>query len=112
MKLITVNSNYKQKQSIILDDGTIFTMSISFRPRQQGWFITDLSYDDFELKGLRIVVSPNLLLQYKNIIPFGLACYSQGNREPMLKEDFSSKNVNLYLLTQSEVEEMVTLVNG
>jgi hypothetical protein len=112
MKLITVTNNYKQLQTLILDDGTSFDMEIRYVPRQQGWFITEISYLSFRLTGARIVVSPNLLFQLKNQIPFGIACYSQGSREPMLVEDFNSGAAQLYLLNAAEVQETVRLVLG
>ena len=105
MRLIQqVTSDTRQKQSITLPDGSIVQLSIYFMPMQYGWFIDELVYGDFILKGLRITNSPNMLRQWKNKLPFGLACISKGDREPMLQEDFSSGNSNLYLLSEDEVQ--------
>jgi hypothetical protein len=70
---------------------------------QQGWFINNLVYQDFVLNGFRLVVSPNMLNQYKNLIPFGLGCFTTLLREPTLIQDFTSGNFNLYILSSSEV---------
>lgn len=94
-----------QKQTLILPDGSTFTMTIYYRPLQIGWFIDTLTYGDFTLKGVRITDSPNMLNQFRNQIPFGIACYTQGNREPTQQEDFSSLNSKLYLLSEAECEE-------
>ena len=59
----------------------------------------------FTLNGLRITNSPNMLNQWKNILPFGLACFSTANREPSLQQDFASGNSVLYVLTQAEVTQ-------
>lgn len=92
-----------QKQTFILEDGTTFSLELAFKPLQQGWFITELIYGDFTLRGVRVVVSPNMLNQFCNIIPFGIACFSVGNREPSLVEDFLSQAAQLYVLNAEEV---------
>lgn len=83
-----------------------------YRPIQQGWFINELVYGDFILRGIRIVNSPNMLNQWRNKLPFGLACFTQGNREPSLQQDFSSEAAKLYVLTQAEVQEFSEYLTG
>lgn len=51
-----------------------------------------------------------MLLQFKNQIPFGIACYSTNNREPSLQEDFSSGTSQLFILDQAEVKEYFTFL--
>jgi hypothetical protein len=94
-----------QKQTLTLQDGSALTLTLYFRPLQFGWFINELTYRDFVLKGLRITNSPNMLNQWRNLIPFGLACFSTANREPSLVQDFSTKASKLYILTEAEVAE-------
>lgn len=98
--------------TLVLPDGSTLTMTIYFIPMQQGWFITNLTYQDFVLNGLRITVSPNMLNQFRNQIPFGLACFSTGNREPSLQQDFSSGNCILYLLSQAECQQYATILSA
>lgn len=102
-----------QSQSLVLEDGSVFSMTMYFRPIQQGWFLNELVYGDFVLRGLRIVNSPNMLHQFRNQLPFGLACFSINDREPQLLEDFSSGNSKLYVLSSDEVKEYAEyLANG
>lgn len=106
MKLIQqITDNPLQKQRFTLENGTSFTMTIYFVPLQQGWFITNLTYQTFVLNGLRITNSVNMLNQFINLIPFGIACVSVANREPSLQEDFSSTNSKLYVLNHAECVE-------
>lgn len=102
-----------QQLSLILYNGNILTLTIYFIPLQQGWFITNLTYNatNFVLKGLRITVNPNMLYQFKNQIPFGLGCFTTLLREPSLQQDFSSGNFNLYILTQTEVSQYSQLLS-
>lgn len=106
MLTITTLTDYPlQQQTVILPDGTSFFMELYYRTIQQGWFINTLTYGDFTLNGLRICNLTNMLYQWSNIIPFGLGCFSVGNREPSLIQDFSSGNSTLYVLTQDEVDQ-------
>ncbi len=105
MKLIQkITSDPFQQQTILLDDGTAFTIELYYRPLQKGWFITNLTYNSFVLTGVRVSNNPNILYQFKNKLPFGLACFSAQSREPMLQEDFSSGASNLFVLSTAEVD--------
>ena len=101
MNIITVPSYPSQKQRLILPDGSSVTLQMAFKPMQYGWFIQSLIWQQFSLAGVRVVYSPKIMNQFRNQIPFGLACYSVQNREPTQQEDFSSKNSTLYLMTQA-----------
>ncbi len=106
MKLISrVTAAALQQQTLVLDNGASFAMQLYYRPMQQGWFLNELSYQSFILRGIRVVNSPNLLNQWRNLIPFGLGCFSSGNRDPQLQKDFLSGASKLYVLSQAECDE-------
>lgn len=106
MKIITqLSAAPLQKQTIVINDGTSFTFTIYFVPLQTGWFITELTYGTFILRGLRVTNSPNMLNQFRNNIPFGLGCLSTGNREPSQQQDFSSGASKLLILSHAETVE-------
>jgi len=107
-----VSDDPKQRQNLVLPDGSTIQLSIEWKPMQFGWFITELSYGDFVLRGLRICVSPNMLHQFRNQIPFGLACFSTNNREPSQQQDFSSGAATLYILTSDEVSEFTEVLSN
>lgn len=100
----TITTDALQVQNFTLADGTQLTITFYFRPRQYGWFINNLTYGSFLLNGLRMTNSPNMLRQFKNQIPFGLACITNGLREPTQQADFASGAAKLYILSSSEVE--------
>lgn len=102
-----ITADARQKQTLVLDDGSFVEISIAFVPMQQGWFITSLVYGDFVLNGLRICNSPNMLYQFRNQIPFGLACFSNQEREPSLQDDFFSGASRLFVLSEEEVDAYV-----
>lgn len=94
-----------QKQTLVLPDGSQIVLTLQYITSQIGWFIQSITYKNFTLQGLRITNSPNILRQFKNQIPFGLACYTANNREPTQQQDFLSGNSNLYVLTHAEVTQ-------
>jgi hypothetical protein len=101
-----------QKQTLILPNGISLSLTISFAPMQYCWFVVSLVYGSFTLNGLQITNSPNMLHQFKNQIPFGLACFSTNNREPSQQEDFASGASQLYLLSAAEVAQYAGLLQN
>lgn len=102
----------KQKQTLVLPNGETIEITIEYSPQQLGWFIPSLVYKDFEICGMRICVSPNMLYQYKNVIPFGLACRGVQQREPMLLDDFASEAAQLFILTEADVQAYAEWLSG
>lgn len=115
MYLISGISPYTyQKQRLILPNGDPIIVTIRFSPQQFGWFITYLEYapTGFLLTGARVTTSPNMLHQQRNLIPFGLGCFTKDNQEPTQIEDFSSGYAQLYILSQEEVAAWAAVLNG
>jgi hypothetical protein len=109
-----ISSHSYQKQRLILPNGDPTLLTIQYKPQQLGWFVTEITYDptDFILKGLRIVTSPNFIFQWKNKVPFGIACYTLNNQEPTQQQDFSSGFAKLYLLSEEEVRTLTEYISG
>lgn len=107
-----ITTNPLQKHTVILPDGLPLTFELYFRPMQYGWFFNDITYQDFTLKGLRVTNNPNMLYQFQNLIPFGIGCFSNDNREPSFLQDFDSGASRLYILDESEVLEYTRIVQG
>lgn len=101
-----------QRHAFALPDGSQITMELSYSALQYGWFIRRLEYEDFVVRGLRISNSPNFLHQFRNLIPFGLTCQTNGGREPTQLQDFSSGAAKLYILTEEEVEQFAEFLRG
>lgn len=101
-----------QQQTLVLPDSSLIQIQIYFVPLQTGWFLTNLQYGAFQTTGVRISNSPNMLNQFRNQIPFGLACFSSQSREPTQQADFQSGASLLYILTAEEVAEYVSFLDG
>lgn len=107
-----IGNSPKQSQTLQLPDGTSFYLEIYFSKMQLGWFIEELTYGSFTVKSIRIYNGINLLRQFKNKIPFGLACISVGDIEPMHKESFKSGDSKLYILTEQDVLDYEAYLRG
>lgn len=105
-----ITADPSQTQAIPIQDGSSFTFTLYYVDLQYGWWITNFTYGDFVLQGFRVFNSPNMLQQYRNQIPFGLACYTVGQREPTQLQDFSSEASTLWVLTQAEVAQFNTFL--
>jgi hypothetical protein len=107
-----LTSDARQKQTLVLPDGSLIVISLYFVPMQLSWVITSLVYKEFVLTNLKITNLPDLLYQFKNKLPFGLACFSQANREPSQQQDFSSGASKLFILTNDEVQAYQEYLSG
>lgn len=88
--------------------GQRIRMDLRYNPTQKVW-MGDFELGEFAVKGISIVKSPNLLRNYRNIIPFGLVVTTADGQDPRNLEDFATQYAAMYLLTQDEVIEMERL---
>ena len=112
LEIRNITTDPLQEHSIVLPGGEILEVTFYFMPMQYGWFINNMVFNDFTLNGVRITNNPNMLRQFKNQLPFGLACFSKENREPSFLEDFASRASRLYVLTQAEVLQYEAYLDG
>ena len=101
-----------QKQVLLLSDGTSISLAMNYIPNQYGWFIQEITYQTLTVKNLRMVVSPNILQQFKNQIPFGLACFTTDGMESTQQQDLNSNYAILYILTPDEVEQYTEILSA
>lgn len=111
-QISAITDSPNQKTTFVLGDGTTFSFTMYFVPMQYGWFVTNLAYQDFTLNGFRLVNNANLLFQWQNILPFGLACFSPSQREPTLQQDFATGASSLYVLSQAECIAYADYIKG
>lgn len=97
-----ITSQPKQQLSLVLADGSTVTALMEYRPQQIGWFV-EFTWGTWKSNGVRLTASPNLLRQYRKIIPFGIAIITQNNVEPLNVSDFSAGVAMVYLLNADDV---------
>lgn len=104
-----ITENPSQVMSLVLENGNNINLNLRYSQNQKGWFY-DLSYLGFNLYGRRVVTSPNMLRQFKNYIPFGLAVVTTDGHEPVFIEDFKNKRASMYTLNEEDVATVEELL--
>lgn len=82
--------------------GSTIVMTLRFMPRIQQW-IAGFVLGTQNVQGLTVTTSPNMLRQFRNVLPFGIACLTASGLDPFKIDDFSTQAANLYLLNASDV---------
>lgn len=104
MKQITaISDDPKQSMNVVLDDGTKVLLSLEYISSQKGWFMSFSYGSVLTVNGYRIVTSPNMLRKFRDVIPFGIACKTNDDLDPLYKDDFSTGRSVLYVLNPSDV---------
>lgn len=95
-----------QQLTVQLPDGSNVTLTMRFVPQQLGWFY-DISWDGptpaFTVNGNRLVTYPNIMRQFRNVIPFGITCSTIDGLEPLEQSTFVDGTTTLILLNAAEV---------
>jgi hypothetical protein len=88
-----------QSTSILLADGSTVKIRLRYAAGVERWFV-DVSYPkiQLELNGLGVCVHPNLLRNWRAVIPFGIAVTSLDGADPVRMDDFSSGRISIYVL--------------
>lgn len=77
-------------------------MTLQYMPRIQQWNM-GITYGDTIINGILVKCSVNILRQWKNNLPFGIACIRADGLDPYALDDFQDQLANLYLLNSDEV---------
>ena len=104
IEITNIDDNYNQQFQYVVEGYDTAYFNIYFKPRQLSWFM-DLTFGNVEIFGERIAVSPNLLRQFKNRLPFGIAIYGPDLVDPFAVDAFL-KGWKFYILSKTEINEI------
>ena len=82
--------------------GIQISITLRFMPRIQIWNM-DVSWGTFTALGIPVLCSPNLLRQWRRIIPFGIACTDIYKLDPYTVNDFAVGDASFFLLNADDV---------
>lgn len=112
MTVIDNLSDYSnQLTTLILPDGTTADLSLVYNGSTQRW-VWGLVYGTRVITDQGLCALPNILRQWKNLLPFGISCVSATQTDPIYQTDFATNRVQLYLLTAADVIAIERLVYG
>lgn len=104
MKLVSNLSNEsKQLTKVVLADGSVVAFTFTYLAAIERW-VFSLSHPELDLASVILCAGPNILRDFRHLIPFGLGCYSTDGADPFYIEDFASGRITLYVLDAAEVE--------
>ena len=85
--------------------GQRITLTLRFLPSQETWMMDVSDNNGFEVNGVRVVNSPNILRKYRNNIDFGINCVTANGLDPYFIDDFANQSAFLYLMDAEDVQE-------
>jgi hypothetical protein len=84
---------------------------LEWKPNQFGWFM-NLTWGDFSVKNVRLGNFPNVLQQYKNVLPFGIGITGTNGLDPLTFDAWTTNN-QFYILDESDIAaQQAALFNG
>ncbi len=105
LQITTLTNEPKQRHQLILENRETVNFRLYYSLRQQAWYF-DFEYKDLVVNCSKVVLSPNTLRNFRKIIPFGIGFMADSYVEPFSIDDFSSQRVKMYILNQTDVEEV------
>lgn len=103
------SSSSQNLTTFTIDDGLPISLGFRFLETQNSW-IANIGYNEFQLNGYNVVLSPNLLNQFSRLLPFGLAIISDDGYDPYYLDDFETGRVGVYLLSRAEKENVSSII--
>lgn len=100
-KISGLTNDPKQQLAIVVDGYDALTLTLEYKSQQYAWYMS-VVWGDFSIYGERVAVSYNLLRQFKDILPFGLAVSGIEAMDPLFKDSWLSAN-SLYLLDATDL---------
>ena len=103
MQAITnLDNSADQVTNVVLSDGSVAQFEFIYEPAIERWMF-NLTHPDITVNLLNLCAGPNMLRDWRNVIPFGLACLSTDGADPFYIDDFQSGRITLYVLNAAEV---------
>jgi len=110
-QITTLTDDADQRMFYTLADGSAVQMEFVYRPAIQRWSVS-LSYGSLSLSGYLLCAGPNVLRQWRNLVPFGMAVASLDGQDPVAIDDFTTGRVQVFMIEGQEVEDVESQVIG
>ena len=91
-----------QTVHVLLADGSVVDITLRYLPACQRWMM-DVTHPTLTLKGKMLANHANLLRQFRNQSPFGLACLTDDGLDPTDQQAFVNEKAALLILQGDDV---------
>lgn len=106
-QITTINDYPKQSFFITIENYESAEVTLEFKPLQQGWFLS-LNWGSVGIKQMRVVAAPNILGQFSNVLPFGIAISGVDDIDPFAIDAWLT-GWKFYVLDQNDLAEVEAL---
>jgi len=110
-KIDQLTSNGSQLFTLVTDDGIELNCTLRFFPTQNQW-ILDIVSDNFNVFGITLVNSINILRQYLRIITFGILISGGTGLDPYRIDDFEQGRSNFFLLNETDLVDVEAILDA
>jgi hypothetical protein len=108
LQIKSITSDPRQSHILTIEGQADCTMTLEWRDTQSSWFAS-FSWGSWSCKNMRVCMCPNILTQFSNVLPFGIAILSENGQDPMTIDAFSKLTTGFYILSASEVADLVKI---
>ena len=109
-KIPGITDDAKQQFNAVIEQYDNATIYLEYKPQQYGWFM-NITWGSFSTSNIRVTNYPNILSQFKNVLPFGICITSLNGVDPVNQDDWLANN-SFYILEGSEVQEFEAITGG
>lgn len=106
-QLDTFTDAANQLFNVPLADASILQLAFIFRGATQRWTV-DIVHPQLTLHGFDLCLGPNIVRQWRNVVPFGIALTSVDDLDPVQPQDFQTGRVSVFILSPAEVQQVET----
>lgn len=103
-KIETLDDSNKQIFTVSIDGYSGVKISMEFKPQQYAWFMS-VTWGEFNLNNERVAISPNLLRQFQNILPFGILISHIDAIDPFSNDAWLT-GWEIYILDENELAQV------
>lgn len=101
-RLTGLTDDPKQQFAMVIEGYDAATVTLEYKSSQYAWFMS-VVWGNFELYGERVATGPNMLRQFKDIIPFGIAVSGNNAIDPLFLTSWLT-DCSFYVLDAADVE--------
>jgi len=102
-QLLNLSDAAFQSTSVALGDGSSLDLFFRYRPAVQRWSM-DVAWGTFAAKGIIVTAHPNIMRQWRNVVPFGIGFISSDGADPFMLSDFLLGRVKVFVMDDSAGE--------
>ena len=108
-QLTGITNNAKQVMRVILEDGSVAELTLTYLGATQRWAFS-IDHPNLTVYNKILCTHPNILRQYKHVIPFGLMCLTTDGLDPTMVTDFKTGRSQLYILQAADIAAVETAI--